>query len=290
VEVVKTVGELRSLGSRLRENRVKLSLVPTMGALHAGHLSLVREARKISNHVVVSIFVNPTQFGPGEDYQRYPRHLDDDLSLLRESGVASVFVPETAEIYPQGFKTFVIVEELSQKLCGASRPVHFRGVATVVLKLLNIVEPEFSIFGQKDFQQCVLIRRMVKDLDLATRIVVCPIVREDDGLAMSSRNQYLSLQERKAAPVLYRCLQWARQSVEQGETRSERILLGIVDRLGAEPLARLDYAEIVNEETLDRDMVVRKGSVLALAVWIGRTRLIDNAILEHCEAGEKTKQ
>jgi pantoate--beta-alanine ligase len=290
VEVVKTVGELRSLGSRLRENRVKLSLVPTMGAVHAGHLSLVREARKISNHVVVSIFVNPTQFGPGEDYQRYPRHLDDDLSLLRESGVASVFVPETAEIYPQGFRTFVIVEELSQKLCGASRPVHFRGVATVVLKLLNIVEPEFSIFGQKDFQQCVLIRRMVKDLDLATRIVVCPIVREDDGLAMSSRNQYLSLQERKAAPVLYRCLQWARQSVEQGETRSERILLGIADRLGAEPLARLDYAEIVNEETLDRDTVVRKGSVLALAVWIGRTRLIDNAILEHCEAGEKTKQ
>lgn len=279
MEVVKTVGELRSLRSRLRENRVKLSLVPTMGALHAGHLSLVREARKISNHVVVSIFVNPTQFGPGEDYQRYPRHLDDDLSLLRESGVASVFVPETAEIYPQGFKTFVIVEELSQKLCGASRPVHFRGVATVVLKLLNIVEPEFSIFGQKDFQQCVLIRRMVKDLDLATRIVVCPIVREDDGLAMSSRNQYLSSQERKAAPVLYRCLQWAGQNVEQGETRSERILRGIADRLGAEPLARLDYAEIVNEETLNRDTVVRKGSVLALAVWIGRTRLIDNAIL-----------
>jgi pantoate--beta-alanine ligase len=279
VEVVKTVAELRSLRSRLRENRVKLSLVPTMGALHAGHLSLVREARKISNHVVVSIFVNPTQFGPGEDYQRYPRHLDDDLSLLREAGVASVFVPETAEIYPQGFKTFVIVEELSQKLCGASRPVHFRGVATVVLKLLNIVEPDFSIFGQKDFQQCVLIRRMVKDLDLATRIVVCPIVREDDGLAMSSRNQYLSSQERKAAPILYRCLQWARQSVEQGETRSERILLGIADRLGAEPLARLDYAEIVNEETLEQDTVVRKGSVLALAAWIGRTRLIDNAIL-----------
>jgi pantoate--beta-alanine ligase len=279
VEVIKTVDELRCLRSKLRQNRAKLSLVPTMGAVHAGHLSLVQEAKKISDHVIVSIFVNPTQFGPGEDFQSYPRHLDDDLGLLRESGVGSVFVPEITEIYPQGFKTFVIVEDLSQKLCGASRPVHFRGVATVVLKLLNIVEPEFSIFGQKDFQQCSLIRRMVKDLNLATRIVVCPIVREEDGLAMSSRNQYLSSQERETATILYRCLQWAKQRVEQGEIGSEGILQGIRDRVGAEPIARLEYAEIVNEETLDRDTVVRNGSVLALAVWIGRTRLIDNAIL-----------
>jgi pantoate--beta-alanine ligase len=280
VEVVKTVGELRSLRLKLREGRTVASLVPTMGALHAGHLSLVREAKKISDHVVVSIFVNPTQFGPGEDYQRYPRNLDEDLRVLKELGAGSVFVPDASEIYPQGFETFVTVGELSQKLCGLSRPVHFRGVATVVLKLLNIVEPRIAVFGQKDFQQCVLIRRMVKDLNLEAKIVVCPIVREDDGLAMSSRNQYLNSQERKAAPILYRCLESARQEVKQGEVRSERILRGVVNRIDAEPLAKLDYAEIVNEETLDPDREVRKGSLLALAAWIGKTRLIDNEMLK----------
>jgi pantoate--beta-alanine ligase len=280
VEVVKTVGELRSLRLKLREGRTVASLVPTMGALHAGHLSLVREAKKISDHVVVSIFVNPTQFGPGEDYQRYPQTLDDDLRVLKELGAGSVFVPDASEIYPQGFETFVTVGELSQKLCGLSRPVHFRGVATVVLKLLNIVEPRIAVFGQKDFQQCVLIRRMVKDLNLEAKIVVCPIVREDDGLAMSSRNQYLNSQERKAAPILYRCLESARQEVKQGEVRSERILRGVVNRIDAEPLAKLDYAEIVNEETLDPDREVRKGSLLALAAWIGKTRLIDNEMLK----------
>lgn len=280
MEVVKTVGELRSLRLKLREGRTVASLVPTMGALHAGHLSLVREAKKISDHVVVSIFVNPTQFGPGEDYQRYPRNLDEDLRVLKELGAGSVFVPDASEIYPQGFETFVTVGELSQKLCGLSRPVHFRGVATVVLKLLNIVEPRIAVFGQKDFQQCVLIRRMVKDLNLKAKIVVCPIVREDDGLAMSSRNQYLNSQERKAAPILYRCLESARQEVKQGEVRSERILRGVVNRIDAEPLAKLDYAEIVNEETLDPDREVRKGSLLALAAWIGKTRLIDNEMLK----------
>jgi pantoate--beta-alanine ligase len=280
VEVVKTVGELRSLRLKLREGRTVASLVPTMGALHAGHLSLVREAKKLSDHVVVSIFVNPTQFGPGEDYQRYPRNLDEDLRVLKELGAGSVFVPDASEIYPQGFETFVTVGELSQKLCGLSRPVHFRGVATVVLKLLNIVEPRIAVFGQKDFQQCVLIRRMVKDLNLEAKIVVCPIVREDDGLAMSSRNQYLNSQERKAAPILYRCLESARQEVKQGEVRSERILRGLVNRIDAEPLAKLDYAEIVNEETLDPDREVRKGSLLALAAWIGKTRLIDNEMLK----------
>jgi pantoate--beta-alanine ligase len=280
VEVIETVDEFRRLRSKLRENRVVLSLVPTMGALHAGHLSLVREAGKISDHVVVSIFVNPAQFGPGEDYHRYPRHLDDDLRVLKETGAGSVLAPEAAEIYPQGFETFVTVGELSQKLCGASRPVHFRGVATVVLKLLNIVEPEVCVFGQKDFQQCVLIRRMLKDLNLETRIVVCPIVREDDGLALSSRNQYLNSQERKAASILYRCIEWARQEIEKGEIRSERILHDVIERIGAEPLARLDYAEIVNEGTLEPDRVVSKGSVLALAVWIGKTRLIDNVMIE----------
>ena len=279
MEVVKTVSELRYFRSKLREHRV-LSLVPTMGALHAGHLSLVQEARRISDHVVVSVFVNPAQFGPNEDYQRYPRNLDGDLRVLKESGADSVFVPEAAEIYPQGFKTFVTVGDLGEKLCGVSRPGHFRGVATVVLKLLNIVEPEVSVFGQKDFQQCVLIRRMVRDLDLKSRVVVCPIVREDDGLALSSRNRYLSPEERKAAPILYHCLEWAQQEVEHGEVLSGRILRGVINRIGTEQIAKLDYAEIVNEETLDPDQTVTKGSVLAAAVWFGSTRLIDNVILK----------
>jgi pantoate--beta-alanine ligase len=286
VEIVKTVTELRSLRSRLRENRLRVSLVPTMGALHSGHLSLVAEAGRISDHVAVSIFINPAQFGPNEDYLKYPKPLNHDLALLAESGVGSVFVPEVAELYSPGFQTFVSVEELGQKLCGASRPIHFRGVATVVLKLLNLVQPDIAIFGQKDFQQCVLIRRMVKDLNLDTRIVVSSIVREDDGLACSSRNQYLTSQERQAATLLYRCLQWARQKVEDGETEARKLLEAIEDRIRAEPLARLDYAEIINEETLDPDPFVRNGSVLALAVFIGKTRLIDNIVLQRSRVEE----
>jgi pantoate--beta-alanine ligase len=286
VEIVKTVTELRSLRSRLRENRLRVSLVPTMGALHAGHLSLVAEAGRISDHVAVSIFINPAQFGPNEDYLKYPKPLNHDLGLLAESGVGSVFVPEVTELYSPGFQTFVSVEELGQKLCGASRPIHFRGVATVVLKLLNLVQPDIAIFGQKDFQQCVLIRRMVKDLNLDTRIVVSSIVREADGLACSSRNQYLTSQERQAATLLYRCLQWARQKVEDGEAEARKLLEAVEDRIRAEPLARLDYAEIVNEETLDPDPFVRNGSVLALAVFIGKTRLIDNIVLQRSRVEE----
>ncbi len=258
-----------------------------MGALHAGHLSLAAEAGRISDQVVVSIFVNPAQFGPNEDYLKYPRDLSHDLALLAESGVGSVFVPEVAELYPQGFQTFVSVEELGQKLCGVSRPIHFRGVATVVLKLLNLVQPDVAIFGRKDFQQSVLIRRMVKDLNVDTRIVVSPIVRGDDGLACSSRNQYLTPQERQAAPILYRCLQWARQKADDGETEPRTLLRGIEDRIQAEPSARLDYADIVNEETLDPDPVIRSGSVLVLAVFIGKTRLIDNIDLRRSGVEEQ---
>ena len=250
-----------------------------MGALHAGHLSLVQQGHKISDHVLVSIFVNPKQFGPDEDFQKYPRTLDRDLSLLEESGVGSVFIPEVGEMYPTGFETHVIVEELSRKLCGVSRPVHFRGVATVVLKLINIVQPESAIFGQKDAQQFIIIRRMLRDLNLDVELVACPIVREPDGLALSSRNHYLDEAERKAATILYQCLHWAKQSVEQGEARSERILEEIKDRIEREPLAQLDYAEIVDGENLGRKATVEKNSLLALAVFIGRTRLIDNIVL-----------
>jgi pantoate--beta-alanine ligase len=250
-----------------------------MGALHAGHLSLVQQAHRISDHVLVSIFVNPKQFGPNEDFQEYPRTLDRDLSLLEESGVDSVFIPELGEIYPAGFETYVVVEELSQKLCGVSRPIHFRGVATVVLKLINIVQPESAVFGQKDAQQFTIIQRMLRDLNLEVELVACPIVREPDGLALSSRNQYLNAAERRAATILFQCLRWAKQSVEQGEAGSERILEGIRDRIEKEPLARLDTAEIVDAENLSRRASVEKNSLLVLAVFIGRTRLIDNIIL-----------
>jgi pantoate--beta-alanine ligase len=254
-----------------------------MGALHAGHLSLIAEGRRISGHVAVSIFVNPTQFGPNEDYLQYPRNLDRDLNLLKESGAGSVFIPEVHEMYPPGFQTSVTVEELGRKLCGTSRPIHFRGVATIVLKLLNAVQPDFAVFGQKDFQQCVLIRRMLRDLNLDTKIVVSPTVRENDGLALSSRNQYLSGPERKAATILYRSLQWVKEEVKRGEDQTATLLQGFRDRVRAEPLARIDYVEIVNEETLDPDPIVRNGSVLVAAVFIGQTRLIDNLFLQEAE-------
>jgi len=279
VQVVKTIAGLRPLRSKLREQKAKVTLVPTMGALHAGHLSLVQQAKKISDYVLVSIFVNPTQFGPDEDFQDYPRDLNRDLSLLEESGVGLVFIPEVAEIYPAGFQTYVAVEELSQKLCGISRPSHFRGVTTVVLKLFNIVQPESAAFGQKDAQQVVIIRRMLKDLNLDVELITCPIVREPDGLALSSRNRYLNEAERKAAIILYQCLQWAKQRVEQGEACSEGILQGIKGSIEREPLARLDYAEIVDAENLSGKALVEKNSLLALAVFIGKTRLIDNMVL-----------
>ena len=280
MQVVKTIASLKPLRSRLREQKAKVTLVPTMGALHAGHLSLVQQAKKISDHVVVSIFVNPTQFGPGEDFQDYPRNLDRDLSLLEESGVGSVFIPEVGEIYPAGFQTYVTVAELSQKLCGVSRPSHFRGVTTVVLKLFNIVQPESAVFGQKDVQQVIIIRCMLRDLNLDVELIACPTVREPDGLALSSRNQYLSKAERKAATIIYQCLQWAKQRVERGETHSARILQGIKDRIERESLARLDYAEIVDAGNLNRKANVEKNSLLALAVFVGKTRLIDNIVLQ----------
>jgi pantoate--beta-alanine ligase len=279
VRIVKTVAEFKSLRSQLLKQQARVSLVPTMGALHAGHLNLVSRAKEISDHVVVSIFVNPTQFGPNEDFQKYPRTIERDLDLLKKSGAGSVFLPEPAEMYPKGFTTYVVVEELSQRLCGVSRPVHFRGVATIVLKLFNIIEPDVAVFGQKDAQQWVLIRRMLQDLNLEVEIVVVPTAREPDGLALSSRNQYLSETERRAATILYRCLCWAKQRVEQGEKVAERILQGIEERIVAEPSARLDYAEIVNPDTLEPKATIDGNALLALAVFIGKTRLIDNIVL-----------
>ncbi len=278
MQIVKTISDFKRLRTEWRRLNLTVSLVPTMGALHAGHLSLLEPARRASR-VVVSIFVNPAQFGPHEDFDRYPRPLEVDLALLELQHVDAVFVPKVQEMYAPGHRTSVLVDELSSKLCGISRSEHFRGVTTVVLKLFNIVEPHTAIFGQKDAQQTVIIRRMVQDLNLGTQIVVSPIAREPDGLALSSRNKYLSDAERKAATVLFRCLEEAQQSVSRGELRAEALLRATRRRIGSERLARLDYAEIVDAETLAPKAQVEGQTLLALAVFFGRTRLIDNTSL-----------
>lgn len=250
-----------------------------MGALHEGHLSLVRRARADNDTVVVSIFVNPTQFGPSEDYARYPRDPDRDLALLRDLGTDVVFMPPVEEMYPEGFDTYVQVEKLSQVLEGASRPGHFRGVATVVTKLFNIVQPHRAYFGQKDAQQLAVIRRLTRDLDLPVEVVGLPTVREPDGLAMSSRNAYLSPEERKAAPVLYRSLEAAQELWRSGVRDVSLIRQRMNEVLAAEPLARVDYVSVADAETLEELETVDRPALVSLAVRIGGTRLIDNVTL-----------
>lgn len=279
MDVVQSLEVFRSLRCSWPDQGPEVCLVPTMGALHAGHLSLVEMARKRSDRVVVSIFVNPTQFGPEEDYQSYPRSLEHDLKALDRLGVETVLVPEVVEMYPDGHRTQVRVEGLDQKLCGLSRPTHFQGMATVVLKLFHLVRPRFAFFGQKDAQQSILIRRMVSDLDLNIEVVVCPTVREKDGLAVSSRNQYLSGEERKAAPVLFQALEWAKWEVARGERQVEVLLTGVNRCLAAEARVKVDYATIVNPVDLEPVVRLQQKSLLALAVFIGTTRLIDNIYL-----------
>jgi pantoate--beta-alanine ligase len=250
-----------------------------MGYLHEGHLSLVRASRRACDATVVSIFVNPAQFGPGEDLKAYPRDLEQDARLLRKEGVDILFHPRPEEMYPPGYKTAVEVHGLQEKLCGRTRPIHFRGVCTVVLKLFHIVRPDRAYFGRKDAQQAVIIRRMVRDLDLDVRVEVRPIVRAPDGLALSSRNAYLSPEERRAALVLTRSLKEAKISVERGLKSAPAILSRIRSRIAAEPLARLDYAEVVDPEELEALAAIKDRALIAAAVFIGRTRLIDNVIV-----------
>ncbi len=261
------------------EGRVS-GFVPTMGALHEGHMSLVRAAMAECRPVTASIFVNPAQFGPAEDLQKYPRALEADRKKLEAAGVDYLFVPEAEEIYPPGFRTWVNVEGLSERLEGRSRPGHFRGVTTVVLKLLEIVQPEKAFFGRKDAQQARLIRQMARDLHLDTEIVVCPIVREADGLALSSRNAYLQPEERRAATVLYRALDGARTSIARGERDALRLTAAMRETLRAEPLADPDYVELVDAETLEPVTRLRGACLALLAVRIGATRLIDNLLIE----------
>lgn len=277
MDVVTTIGEVR----RIRKARPGTwGLVPTMGYLHEGHLSLVRRARAENDHVAVSIFVNPTQFGPHEDLDRYPRDLNRDLSLLEPLGVDLVLAPPVEEMYPPGFQTKVVVEDVARPLEGAARPGHFVGVATIVCKLFNIFQPDRAYFGQKDAQQVVVIRRMARDLDFDLEIVVCPTVRESDGLAMSSRNMYLSPKERRAATVLFRALSAAQAAWQAGERDGERLRQRMRAVLTSEPLARPDYVSIADPDTLAELDQVGERALASLAVRIGATRLIDNLILE----------
>lgn len=277
MQVVRTVPEIRALRQQLD---APVGFVPTMGYLHEGHLALVKHARRENPAVVVSIYVNPRQFDPGEDFADYPRRLNRDLDLLRAQGVDIVFVPTDEEMYPPEFSSWVDVERISEKLEGVARPGHFRGVATIVAKLFNIVQPFRAYFGQKDAQQVLIIKRMVADLNMGTEIVVEPTVRESDGLAMSSRNSYLSPEERRAAAVLFKALSLARQLQEAGEEEAEKIRRQMTALIQEEPLARIDYVSIADAATLEELDSINRPALASLAVRIGRTRLIDNMPLE----------
>ncbi|MGB9712418.1 MAG: pantoate--beta-alanine ligase [Dissulfurimicrobium sp.] len=280
MRLIQDLNEMTQAATEARSNGLKLCLVPTMGYFHEGHLSLMRFARKIADRVVVSLFVNPTQFGPGEDLARYPRDFERDASLADAEGVDILFCPDPADMYPEGFKTWVDVEGLSGIMCGVSRPSHFRGVATVVCKLFNIVRPDRAVFGEKDFQQLVIIRRMVKDLNMPVEIVGHPIVREKDGLAMSSRNVYLNIEERGAAVCLFEALKLAEDLVKKGGCLTERIGDEVKRHILSRCNTKIDYIFFGDPETLEPvEMVKERPVLLALAVWIGGTRLIDNIIL-----------
>lgn len=280
MQTITDSSELQALTATLHAEKKTIGFVPTMGALHEGHLSLVRTARKQTDVVIVSIFVNPTQFGPHEDLSRYPRDLDRDLELLRPLGVEYVFLPTPDEIYPTGFATYVTVEGLSEKLEGASRPGHFRGVATVLVILFNLVRPHKVFMGQKDGQQTVVVKKMVRDLRLPTEIIVLSTTREADGLAMSSRNRYLSPPERQAATVLFRALQQAQSRFANGERDAEAIRQAMQEVIAAEPDAQLDYIAITDDKTLaPQSDLAGKTVLISLAVKIGKTRLIDNVVL-----------
>ena len=262
-----------------------LGLVPTMGALHAGHTALVSRARKECSRVIASVFVNPKQFGPKEDFTKYPRDLHADGEKLAAAGVDALFAPEAGDVYPTGFRTYVTVEGISERLEGRSRPGHFRGVATVVLKLLEIVEPQLAYFGRKDAQQVQIIRSMVRDLNLNTEITVCPIIREADGLALSSRNAYLSVEERKAATVLHRSLVAAQKELQAGVRDALELQSAMRGAIEREKLARVDYAEIADAESFEPVVRVNRQCYALLAVFVGKTRLIDNLLIKPAGAG-----
>jgi pantoate--beta-alanine ligase len=280
MELIRTISWMKQAARNARGQQRVVGLVPTMGALHEGHLSLIREAKKQCSPVVVSIFVNPKQFGPTEDLARYPRTLEADRKALEDFGVDYAFVPSAEEMYPASFRTSVTVEGLSERLEGRSRPGHFRGVATVVLKLFEIVQPNLAFFGRKDAQQARILKQMAADLDLDTQLVLCPIVREPDGLALSSRNAYLKGDERRAATALYRSLEALQRGVEAGERDVARLLGMMRGVIQSEPGVALDYAEIVAADTFEPAQALWRSCYALIAARVGATRLIDNALIE----------
>lgn len=280
MEIINRRQRMASLTRKLRRENKTIGFVPTMGALHEGHLALVAEARQMCDIVIVSIFVNPQQFGRGEDFEKYPRDLTADAALLTEYQVDYIFAPDTEEMYPEGFSTYVYVEDLTETMEGVSRPGHFRGVATVVTILFNTIRPDFAFFGQKDAQQVAVIRRLTRDLGFDTEIVTHPIVREESGLAMSSRNAYLTDEEREKASIIYQALRKAKLAFREGERSAARLAEIIREKIQTEPLADLDYVEIVDNETLaPLEKIDDKPTLIAVAVRFGKVRLIDNTIL-----------
>ena len=280
MQVISGVREMQVSAEGARRQGKRIVLVPTMGFLHQGHLSLMQEGRRRGDLLVMSIFVNPTQFGAGEDYEAYPRDMERDRSLARQAGVDIIFAPSAREIYPAHYQTYVHVEEVTKYLCGASRPTHFRGVTTVVCKLFHIVKPHAAIFGEKDFQQLVVIRRMVTDLNLDVEIVGMPTYRERDGLAMSSRNSYLTPPERTAALCISQALKQTAALFGQGERRAKALVQAAQNIIAAEPLASIDYLTLCDTEELKDLSRVDREAVLAVAVRIGKARLIDNVVLK----------
>ena len=280
MDICYTIKDVRERVNAWKREGLTVGFVPTMGYLHEGHKSLMQAARANNDKVVVSVFVNPMQFGPNEDLESYPRDFEKDCALCESVGVDLVFHPEPKEMYTDGFCSYVDMNGLTTELCGKSRPIHFRGVQTVVLKLFNIVKPDRAYFGQKDAQQLAVIKRMVKDLNVDTEIVGCPIVREADGLAKSSRNTYLNPDERNAALILSRSLKLGRELIENGETDSKAVIKAITDSINTEPLAKIDYVDVVDFDTITPVDRIGKSVLVAIAVYIGKTRLIDNFIIE----------
>jgi pantoate--beta-alanine ligase len=278
MKIVRDIREMQTLAEKLRLQGKRIAFVPTMGYLHKGHLSLMKEGRERADTVVASIFVNPTQFGPQEDLDAYPRDFENDEKLMRDMGVDVVFYPAEKEIYPEGYQTYVTVEQITRNLCGASRPVHFRGVATVVTKLFNIVKPHVAIFGDKDFQQRRVIQRMARDLNFDVEVIGCPTVREPDGLAMSSRNAYLSPEERKEALAIKRALDGAGDLYRNGVCLAEELMTHARTILAESPNMRLDYMKICDTETMEAIDEIENEAVLAIATFMGNTRLIDNIV------------
>ena len=279
MKTIESISRMSTFSKIVKKEGKSIGLVPTMGALHEGHLSLARTAKKHADVVVMSIFVNPIQFGQSEDLDKYPRDFKRDEELARLVGVDVIFYPSASQMYPEGFSTYVDVEGLTDTLCGASRPGHFRGVTTVVMKLFAIVKPDVAYFGQKDAQQAIVINKMVNDLDLDVDVKVLPVVREKDGLAMSSRNVYLSTDERKEAAVLYQALRKAEELIRQGETETAKVIRAMEEMIKAKHNARIDYIAVVDPKNLKKAKTISGEALVALAVFIGKTRLIDNIIV-----------